>query len=274
MYILRSFLKYSIFKYIMVDLQFTKILLSRTLSLINPEIKYWEVLEKHANETKKHICDKYRGLETDIFGVFGRYEWFVSKYSKDTGKSIIRKTAKAIVRNRKIIVTGERIYYMEKGKINNDVFIIEKLNREIQEDLSKEENGRMGIFFSNIMGLIPHNAICLIDEGRSASTYEEGSFLSRGVGSAIGVIISRKKIKTCKHLSEIKNINYNYFKCNKNCHESRPKCFAKDLRINMTTTEPFIKNQKNFLIFVEDLRHIGLAVDHLISENPLIFTNP
>ena len=246
------------------SLELARKLLDKLIKVIKPEKKYEEVVLEIADETRKLIIKKYSCSKDNIYGVFGKYAFFVSKSQKEKGKKIIAKISQSICKNlHKVVVTGDRFYYYKKGKVNTEATMI---NEVISKIWKHDRVWRTT--FSKIMGHIPQKAIFLIDRDRSASTHEEGGFHSRKNKAGIGVIITKERFKPCRYLAEIKIGKLKFYQCTSsnysNCLRKWSRCVAKQLKINKTTIEPFIKRDSNLLIIVKDLSKIEKIIIKLL----------
>lgn len=241
-----------------------KKLLKAILNKIKPE-KYDEIINKTAIEIRKRIKRNYYCNDSDIFGVFGKDDFFKTRFHKEKGTKLISKISSALCKNfRKVIITGDRLYYYKKGKVKTEYTIIGELKNKIK----KKKEYLWRTTFSKIMGHIPKSAIFLIDKDMSARTHEEGTFHINEKDIGLGVIISSRAIKLCKYHSKIKRKNLEYYKCTSldfsKCSKKGSKCFSKKLKINMTTVQPFIDKESHLLIFTEDLHNIEKILVNII----------
>jgi len=242
------------------NIEYLSELLNRLVKEIKPKQKYDDIILRIAEETKKDITEKYHCSEQDIYGVFGKDDFFVVSNKKEKGKKLIARIAQALCKNMgKVVITGNTIYHNKKGKVNRETAVLDNMKQKLIKD------ALWRVTFSKCMGHIPHKGIFLIDDKRSGSIHEEGTFHIDDTKKGLAVIIPPKSFKPCKYMIEIRTAGkLKFHKCIssdfKKCCESKSRCIAKKMKINKSTTEPFIQKETHSVILTRDLSRIEKVI--------------
>lgn len=227
---------------------------------------YDQILSKIADESRKDLLGSYNSSDDDIYGVFSKDDYFKVSKRKEKGTKLVQKISSSICKKfNKIVITGDKIYYPSSGKIKTEKTSIQNIIKK-----AKIKDKRIWkMTFSKILGEIPNCGVFLIDNQVSASNDEASSFNSRDTKFGLGVIIPHKKIKSCRHLFDIKKNYLFYSKCGVNdynlCTKKRSGCSIRRLRINKTTIQPFINRITHSIIFVTDLKNIEKIISNMIE---------
>lgn len=256
-----------------------KKLLNLVLKKITPNKKIDDVIIKVAEEAKGDLKRTYSCSQNDIFGVFSKDDVFKGEDSEQKGKVIVQRISNGIVKKfKKIVVTGDTIYYFKSGKINRQKMHINNIEKAARQD--DRETWR--ITFSRILGHIPESAIFLIDDSRSASIFEESSFHQRKRDFGLGIIITDKSVRFCRgdDLMHIRTSKIEYYQCSNKadyenkCIKGGSGCLMLKLKLNKTTIEPFIKKRTHFLIIARNVKKIDQIACKVISENhPILLSD-
>lgn len=264
-----------------VRIENAKKLLDSIIKKIKPRKKIDELIPKFSQEARKEIMSKYSCKREDIFGVFGKDDHFKSVGVEETGKKIIQRISSIITKNmKKVVVTGTTIYYIRRGKVSKEKLLINKIERIAKDPGRIDDREEWATIFCKILGHIPNSAVFLIDNIRSASDHEQGSFIQDMRDFGLAVVVSKKRINKplfCKgnNLIQIKTNNFSYFKCSRDADFNKctkvgkkgSKCLLFKLGLNKTTYEPFIRKDNFYLIIIDDIKNIDRIVYNTISEN-------
>ena len=122
---------------------------------------------------------------------------------------MIQRVARELCKEFKsIVVTGSKIYYYKKNKVNSQTTMLNDLRKSLEKDSD------WGVTISQIVAHLCDIGIFFIDGYRTASEHEEGIFHGDNRRKGLGVVISNKNIKKCKFCQELNHKRINYLKCN------------------------------------------------------------